>query len=71
MKKSELYQVRCTEFVANEMVRYENATIVKKESPDAGRWAGSKVELEYTTFRFTIQSPAKNIRRWASFGIRL
>jgi hypothetical protein len=75
-------QVLCTRAVADEMCRYDGATIVKEELVDSrfDAYVDSKSGVltaqeiadekeQHRKYRFTIRGTQHTFRRWASFGV--
>lgn len=70
MKKSELYQVRCTPAVKREMTRYEGSMVIVCQNPECDkRWLGDEEMMEaYTTYEYIIRGNPV-VGRWKSFGV--
>lgn len=64
-----MYTVICTKSVAEEMIKYEENSIIKTEFFDVPEWTRDTQELEkmYARYKFTI-SGTPNISRWKSFN---
>jgi hypothetical protein len=71
VRKPKFYQVRTTDGIAQEMVRYEGNKIVSQTEPECDpRWSKCPdLQIAYTTWDFHIAG-VPNLGRWASFGIR-
>ena len=67
------YKVICTIAVAEEMVRYERATIVYQSAGPieaTPEWFDEELKKAYERYEFTIESPAGCVEeRWRSFDV--